>query len=85
MLNLFRESRVRDAWQVENAVTVFRRTLAAARDRSVVITAVGHTTNLLDLLLSDAEVILRTHRPTTLGPSPCAYVFPHAVSVGASS
>ena len=51
-------SAVRDASQVEDAVNVFRRALAAAPGiRSVTVIAIGHATNLLDLLRSPADSI----------------------------
>ena len=49
-------SRVRSATDADgDAVTVLRRTLAAAEDHSVTIVSVGYATNLHDLLLSTAD------------------------------
>ena len=45
-------SPIRNCSQVEDAMTVFRRTLAVAVHRSVTIVAVGHAMNLLGLLHS---------------------------------
>lgn len=43
--------------QVESAVVVLRRALAAAQDHSVVIAQVGFSTNLSDLLRSEGDLI----------------------------
>ena len=51
-------SPVRDASEVEPAVSVFRRALANAPGwRSVTVVAIGHATNLLDLLRSPPDAI----------------------------
>ena len=50
-------SPIRDASQVEDATVVFRRALASVASKSVVIVAIGHATNLLDLLRSPADAV----------------------------
>ena len=48
-------SPVKDSSQVPDAVSVYRKTLAAAVDRSIVISSIGFVTNLADLLESEAD------------------------------
>lgn len=50
------ESRVQTSDEVEDALTIFRRALAAAPwDRKVTVVSLGHATNLLELLQSPAD------------------------------
>jgi len=48
---------IRNSSQVPGAVQVYRRALAAAADRSVVVAAIGFATNLAELLQSRADSI----------------------------
>jgi hypothetical protein len=51
-------SPIKDASQVDDALTVFRRALAGAPGwRQVTVVAIGHATNLLALLQSPADAI----------------------------
>ena len=50
-------SRVRNATEADDSVSVLRRVLASASDRSVVIVSVGYATNLHDLLTSGADTL----------------------------
>ena len=49
------QPRIRNYSQVPSALTVYRRTLAAAADHTITIVSVGFTTNLLDLLQSGPD------------------------------
>ena len=49
------QSPIKTSAQVEDAVTVYRRVLAAADDHSVVVAAIGFATNLEALLKSDSD------------------------------
>ena len=48
-------SPVKDSSQVPDAVSVYRKALAAAEDRSMVISSIGFVTNLADLLRSGPD------------------------------
>lgn len=52
------ESPVRQADDVLDALTVYRRTLQASLPRSIVVASIGFSTNLLDLLKSEGGVDL---------------------------
>mmetsp|Transcript_82961 Transcript_82961/g.248522 ORF Transcript_82961/g.248522 Transcript_82961/m.248522 type:complete len:155 (+) Transcript_82961:251-715(+) len=55
MMEHFPESRIRSAADAEDALIVYRSTLAAAPAASVVLVSIGHMTNLLPLLQSGPD------------------------------